>query len=289
MRMVRLHALGSEIMVQGEGADLAAREIERSEALLTRFRASPLTELNARGVLHRPPGVLVDAVGHALSVARQTGGLVTPAVLPALEAAGYAGKLGERRGPLSAVPDTSSVVCTPELIRLPVGLRLDLGGTAKSWIADQAFAHLIGDGCINAGGDLITRQSAPFAVEISHPFGGAPLYLECPAGTWGVATSSTLRRSWGGGHHLIDPRTARPLESALVQVTVVASRLTEAEVLTKLAFLDTEVLDALQGDAQVYAFDRDGQFWTRALGKWQAVMDTAEAGGPGATVVPRAD
>jgi len=45
------------------------------------------------------------------------------------------------------------------------------------------------------------------------------------------------------GHHLIDPRTARPLISALVQVTAIAPRLTDAEVLNKLAFLDVEKLD----------------------------------------------
>ena len=287
--MLQLHALGSQIVVQGEGAEEAVREIGRCEALLTRFQASPLTELNTRGALRRPPRILVDAVNHALSVARQTGGLVTPAVLPALEAAGYAGGLGERKGRSTTVPDTAGIFCTPALIRLPAGLRLDLGGTAKSWIAERAFAHLIGEGLINAGGDLITRQSAPFAVEISHPFGGAPLYLEGMAGTWGVATSSTLKRSWEGGHHLIDPRTARPLESVLVQVTVIGGRLTEAEVLTKLAFLDTGMLDELQGDAQVYAYDRDGQFWARVSGKWRAVMDTADARSAGSPVVAGGD
>ena len=287
--MLQLYALGTQIAVQGEGAQEAVREIGRCETVLTRFRPSPLTELNARSVLDQPPRALVDAVGHALSVARLTGGLVTPAVLPALEAAGYASKLGERQGTRSDVPDTAGILCTPALIRLPAGLRLDLGGTAKSWIAEQAFAHLVGDGCVNAGGDLITRQSASFAVEINHPSGGLPLYLECPAGTWGVATSSTLKRAWPGGHHLIDPRTARPLESVFVQVTVVAPRLTEAEVLTKLAFLGTGTLDALQGDAQVYAFDRDGQFWTRASGKWQTVMDDGEAGSSGFPVVVGAD
>ncbi|WP_241191335.1 FAD:protein FMN transferase [Deinococcus psychrotolerans] len=268
-RTLSLHALGSQIVIQGEGAEAAACQIEQAEALLTRFQASPLTELNARGVLRAPPSILVEAIGHALSVARQTAGLVTPAVLTALEVAGYAQTLGERRGTAATVLDTSEVVCTSEMIRLPAGLRLDLGGTAKSWIAERAFTRISGDGFINAGGDLITRQSAAFAVDIAHPLGGTPLYLDCPAGTWGVATSSTLKRAWEGGHHLIDPRTARPLESDLIQVTVIGNCPTDAEVLTKLAFLDTEMLDELQGNAQVYAYDRAGQFWIRSGKVWQ--------------------
>ncbi|GAA4003673.1 FAD:protein FMN transferase [Deinococcus rubellus] len=268
--MFRFSALGTDIAVSGEGQDAAAQEMMRLEALLTRFRLSALTALNRHGELHRPPPELVQAVRHALNVSALTGGLVTPAVLPALEAAGYARRLGDHRGHATSVPDTSAVVCGPELIRLPSGMRLDLGGTAKSWIAERAAEHLLGDGFIDAGGDVVLRQSGVFAVEISRPAGGAPLYLECPPGTWGVATSSTLKRAWAGGHHLIDPRTARPLVSALVQVTAIAPKLTDAEVLTKLAFLDAEKLDALQGPAQVYAFDHEGQFLTRQAGRWQA-------------------
>ena len=96
------------------------------------------------------------------------------------------------------------------------------------------------------------------------------MYLECPPGVWGVATSNTLERAWPGGHHLIDPRTGCPLESDLVQVTVIARALTDAEVLTKLAFLDEGRLDTFQNQAQVYASAREGQLLTRRGGHWQA-------------------
>jgi len=119
--------------------------------------------------------------------------------LPALDAAGYARHPGHHQGRVTSVPETSAVVCTPELIRLPSGMQLDLGGTAKSWIAEQAAEHLLGDGFIDAGGDVVLRQSGVFAVEVARPAGGAPLYLECPSGVWGVATSSTLKRAWPGG------------------------------------------------------------------------------------------
>ncbi len=234
--MLRFNALGTDITVSGEGQDAAAHEMMRLEGLLTRFRLSALTALNRHGELHHPPPELVQAISHALTVSALTDGLVTPAVLPALEAAGYARRPGHHRGHVTSVPDTSAVVCGPELIRLPSGMRLDLGGTAKSWIAERAAEQLLGDGFIDAGGDVVLQQSGVFAVEISRPAGGAPLYLECPLGTWGVATSSTLKRAWTGGHDLIDPRTARPLVSALVQVTAIAPKLMDAEVLTSWPF-----------------------------------------------------
>ena len=268
--MLQFDALGTQITVSGEGEAAAAHELQRLGELLTRFGPSALTTLNSAGELVHPPPDLVRAVSHALDAARRSGGLVTPAILPVLEAAGYASRPGEHRGNAAYVPDTSEIVCTPEVLRLPAGTRLDLGGTAKSWIAQQAFTHLRGDGFIDAGGDMMLRQSRVFAVEIERPSSGPAVYLECPPGVWGVATSSTLKRAWPGGHHLIDPRTGRPLESGLVQVTVIARALTDAEVLTKLAFLDEGRLDNIQHQAQVYAFDREDQFLTRRDGHWQA-------------------
>lgn len=143
---------------------------------------------------------------------------------------------------------------------------------------ERAFAQLTGDGLVNAGGSLVTRPGAPFAFEIPHPFGGLPLFLECPADTWGLATSSLLKHAWAGGHHLIYPPTARPLELPLAQATDNGPSLTRAEVLTKLAFLSLRPLDALQGDAQVYACDRRRQFWPRVSGTWLAVTAAPPGG-----------
>ena len=60
------------------------------ERTLSRFDAgSALARLNARGSAEHVDEVLRTAIDVALSAAEATGGLVTPAILPALEAAGY--------------------------------------------------------------------------------------------------------------------------------------------------------------------------------------------------------
>ena len=57
----------------------------------------------------------------------------------------------------------------------------------------------------------------------------------------GAATSGTRLRRWEGGggqlHHLIDPRTGRPAETDLVEVSVVAASALEAEVCAKTALI----------------------------------------------------
>ncbi|PYE54615.1 FAD:protein FMN transferase [Deinococcus yavapaiensis] len=264
---LRARALGTDVEIKGEGATEALREVRRLEDILTRFRESPLTRLNDDGVLPRPPIELVEALQHALHVARLTDGLVTPTVLQALKAAGYDERPG---GPVRlavSVPSTRGVVCDLGEICLPPRVSLDLGGTAKSWIVERAFRFLSGDAMLNAGGDLLSRRSEPFSVEIEHPFGEARRFLELAPGTWGIATSSLMKRAWVGGHHLIDPRTFRPVDSPLVQVTVAASSVTTAEVLAKLAFLDDAALKAfpLEGPAWLVAYDTSGRVLRRTL------------------------
>jgi thiamine biosynthesis lipoprotein len=53
----------------------------------------------------------------------------------------------------------------------------------------------------------------------------------------GAATSSVRRRRWGEVHHLIDPRTGLPSNSALDEVSVVAASGFDAEVIAKTALL----------------------------------------------------
>ncbi len=257
-----LRAMGTEVRIEGRGAEDAAGEILRLEAMLTRFAPSPLTRLNEEGCLRDPPPDLVAALRHALAVADLTGGLVTPTVLDALEHAGY------RRswpavdpplpGPPPMVPATAGIEVNEGRIGLPAGVRLDLGGTAKSWIAERAARLMPGEAVLDAGGDVLIRRRRPSPVEVVDPLGGEPLTLVIPPGRWGVATSSVMRRAWAGAHHLIDPRTGLPSRAPWLQATAVAKTVTWAEVTSKLLLLGEQP----PGVAMTVAFDADGRAWS---------------------------
>ncbi|THF87759.1 FAD:protein FMN transferase [Deinococcus sp. KSM4-11] len=270
-----LEALGTQVRATGQGAFAALNEVRRLEAVLSRFRPSPLTRLNEQGELLDPPTDLMLAVRHALDVARRTHGLVTPAVLGALEAAGYVGTPGDApvRTPVP-VPALDGVLVTHEVIRLPAGVRLDLGGTAKGWIAEQAARFLGGNAVLDAGGDLHTQFTGGGTIAIETP-DGSPMYVHLGAGVAGVATSSVLKRAWTGGHHLIDPRTGCSADTTFVQVTALAGRVTVAETLAKLALLgaDDVLRDLAPAGTRLLAFDRHHRMhgWQDgAWGRWAA-------------------
>lgn len=130
-------------------------------------------------------------------------------------------------------------------VTLSPGASVDLGGFAKGWSADQLSAMLLKEGvrtgAIDAGGDIVLWGCPPggWEIGVASPFAPDRDLLSLRiGGAAGVATSSRLKRRWrdesgAERHHLLDPRTSLPADTDLVQATVLAPTLTEAEVYAK--------------------------------------------------------
>lgn len=264
------------------------REVERC---LTRFDpASELCRLNgAGGAWFDASPMLYAVVEQSLVAARATDGLFDPALLPLLEALGYDRDImlidGREVDIAWRVPHTAlrtgrwrEIELDPErrAIRLPEGVRLDLGGVVKGWAADVAldrfFAHMPGV-LLNVGGDMRARGGPEagegWPVGIGHPRvgeAGRPEHaavVTLRAGA--LATSGSTGRWWyragARQHHLLDPRTSaaarlwidaaddRPEASTLIATaTAFAPTAAHAEVAAKVAVLRgyPAALDAIE-------------------------------------------
>jgi thiamine biosynthesis lipoprotein len=216
---------------------------------LSRFRPeSDLSRLNAdAGRWHDASEILYTCVARALAAARSSAGLFDPALLPQMEAWGYDRdfaeiahrEIGPAHPPTDARGGWQAIELDPERrrIRLPEGVRLDLGGIAKGWAADMAleqhctgFTHAL----VNVGGDLRLRgcpqPGTAWSVGIRDPrteveaaralvgeAGSSSAWPDLAAITFsrgGLATSGAVRRWWLRDgvrtHHLLDPRTGAP-------------------------------------------------------------------------------
>ena len=232
----RFEAMGTTCSLFANDGVLAAEAwVRRVAALLTRFSdGSEISRLNAHAGEWWPVSVETEQVLRAsLRAYEMSLGLVNAAVLPSMLATGYSRPLHEghgvavldHAGPLPALPDVLAV--RRGEARVARGAGIDLGGIAKGWMADRLCEMLGPDSLANLGGDLRAAGEWPVAV------GGVTLLLRDQA----AATSSVLRRRWAGAHHLIDPRTGRPSESDLHEVSVVTPTGFEAEVVAKTALL----------------------------------------------------
>jgi thiamine biosynthesis lipoprotein len=265
-------ALGTsvELALTDSGALAQAREIverqlDEIDRACSRFREdSELTHVNAcAGRTVRVDPLLAEAVEVALRAAELTGGDVDPTVGAALELAGYdrdwrllaCPRMGDR--PDSEFSDTAPrVIATVRsgweaveldrdraTLRIPVGVKLDLGATAKAWAADRA-SQAVHDatGCgvlVSLGGDISTAGPSPapgWPVHVTDDHRSGP---DAPGQTisiagGGLATSSTTVRRWHHDgrtmHHIIDPSTGGPAAGVWRTVSVAAIDCADANI-----------------------------------------------------------
>lgn len=253
-------ALGTSARVavwppDGLGTALAAvdAELDRLDRQASRFRAdSEISRIHSSADrVHRLSAGLAEAVRVALAAARWTGGRADPTVGGALIALGYdrdfaAIRPGRRTaGPLphpGPVPGWRSVTLDGSVLRLPPGIRLDLGATAKGLGSDRAAAAAFracgrGGVLVSLGGDIAIAGLPPaggwpVAVADSSDPGGAPQGQLVRLAAGALATSSVTCRQWRRGgqpmHHIIDPRTGRPAAGPWRTVSVAAASCAEA-------------------------------------------------------------
>jgi len=237
-------------------------ELEAIDRACSRFRSdSELSQLNDRaGRATQVSMLLFEALALALDAARMTDGDVHPALGIALERAGYdrdwqllppAGeepatadpwrgvlKLRRRSGWRSIWLERPT-----RTVRVPRGVRLDLGATAKALAADRsaAAAHMV-SGCgalVSLGGDIATAGPAPDGGWRIHVTDDHRSDASAPGQTvsirsGGLATSSTTVRRWRHEgrtmHHILDPATGAPANTCWRTVSVAAESCAHANI-----------------------------------------------------------
>jgi thiamine biosynthesis lipoprotein len=300
-------ALGSTVVLRLDDPRKLAQarieieaELDAIDRACSRFRPdSELSRVNARaGRPVRVDPLLIAALEVALRAAELTDGDVDPTVGRALELAGY-----DRDWQLLAAPGGEpgppaitarvrigwrmvTVNRSSSSIRIPRGVRLDLGATAKAWAADRAAsAAARATGCgvlVGIGGDIATCGQAPasgWRIRVTDDHRSP---LSAPGQTisiftGGLATSSTAVRRWSHNghtmHHLIDPRTGSPATTIWRTVSVAAADCTEANIATTAALLRGEAAPGWLEGQGLHARLVPWEGSTVTVGGWPAEAD----------------
>jgi thiamine biosynthesis lipoprotein len=219
----------------------------------SRFRDdSELQELNRAAGVFVPVGDLLwESIVAALAVARMTDGLVDPTVGRAMRYIGYDSTFSRvriRDGMLvPAVFVPAGRFTEIELdsdrrsVRIPAEVELDLGASAKALAADRIsgrIADAIGSGAlVSLGGDIAVAGEPPeggwvVAIDDDHSTLPALTHTRVAIASGGLASSGIRVRRWrtvlGEMHHILDPRTGRPVRGPWATVAVAAATCLEA-------------------------------------------------------------
>ena len=267
--------------------DLLAAELDAVDAACSRFRAdSELWRLNhARGRPVRVSPLFAEALAVALDAAGLTDGDVDLTCGQSLVRLGYDRDFAQARrltSPLRQPPMPAGGWRRVRLdlerleVRIPAGVWLDLGATAKALAADRAAAAIwAATGCgvlVNLGGDLRVAGDPPdggWRVGIADDagFDASTASIEprqvVMINDGGLATSSPLGRAWRRGgadlHHIIDPSTGQPARSCWRTASVAAASCVHANIASTAAILRAERaigwLDGLRLPARLVRHD----------------------------------
>jgi thiamine biosynthesis lipoprotein len=242
-------------------SEMLHREIDAIDRACSRFRDdSELSMLNANGGSPmRVSDLFMEALDTALRAARITRGAVDPTVGTSMRLLGYDRSFDalDRNGPplevsVRRVPgwQTIEVDRTRSTVRVPTGVELDFGATAKALCADRAAAAIAdatGAGTLlSLGGDIAARGTPPengwpLVVADSYAAGvngaGRPMIIN----SGGLATSGTTVRRWRRGavelHHVVNPMTGRPAAEQWRTVTVAAGCCVDANIASTAAIV----------------------------------------------------
>lgn len=223
----------------------------------SRFNAdSELTRLNNTNVgesffLSAP---LFDVLWKAGNYFRLTDGYFSPYLLEQIEHHGYDrtfpfanAKIRSARAKIASSP----IIFNQEestVTRVSAG-KIDLGGIGKGYAVESAaswlkqFAHA-DCGIVDGGGDISVWSNGEkeWKIGIAHPLKPEKELKQITLKNGSVATSNTVYRSWLQGeerkHHILNGKTGLPVDTEIIQATVVTSNCLDAEVGAKLCFME---------------------------------------------------
>jgi thiamine biosynthesis lipoprotein len=255
----RFQALGTtaHVCVTDPAAmDAAVSAVEDELAAIdlacSRFRSdSELEALNRAGGGPFAAGpLLLEALDVAIRAARLTGGDVDPTVGRSIRSLGWDCDFtvlvsrGEQ-DTFEIVPAAGWRAIRIDrdrgLVRVPGGVEIDLGATAKALAADRSARSAslaAGTGVlVNLGGDLAVAGPAPaggwsILVTDDHRSPADADGQTVAVREGGLATSSTTVRRWRAGgsehHHILDPRSGLPVEEIWRTISVAAATCVDA-------------------------------------------------------------
>lgn len=231
--------------------ELIHQRIELYDKTYSRFRDDSLiTTIAKQSGTYRLPPDSHDLFNIYLQMYNSTGGAVTPLIGQLLSDAGYDAtyslKPKEYLSPPLPWEDVISYKDNALTMKKP-GL-LDFGAAGKGHLIDIIGELIEEHGyhsyCVDAGSDIRhrTNEEKYLTVGLEHPTYTKQILGIAKLRNASLCGSAGNRRAWGDFHHILDPRTLKPVDSVLAVWTVASTTILADSLSTCLFFVEPSKL-----------------------------------------------
>ena len=266
-------------------------EVDAMDRTCSRFRPdSELAHVHANaGRTVKVSSLLFEALDVAYSVAERTQGAVDPTIGHAMEALGYDRDFERietrpiEMARLGPVPGFRHLHLDRQrrAVRIPRNIRLDLGSSAKAFLADRAADHIaeeLGSGAlVSIGGDVAVAGEPPpegwaIGIAVDSSTGTDDVDQVVAIRQGGLASSSTETRTWAMSrervHHIVNPATGCSAAPYWRLVSAAGASCVDANALSTAAVVwgDQAIERLRRFDQAVRLLRFDGEVFT--LGGW---------------------
>lgn len=193
-----------------------------------------------------------------------TDGYVNPLVGQTLADAGY--DASYRLTPKATIATTPSwdevIELTATGITIARPAMIDVGAAGKGFAIDiVADLFKTQSYTIDAGGDIRIKGPAQ-TIGLEHPLRRGELIGTIEVKDTSICGSAGNRRQWGDWHHIINPRTSRPVENVIATWAVADTAMQADGIASALFFVPPEQLTQLGDFAYVIMYENGKVYHT---------------------------
>lgn len=266
---IQFESLGTHWFIEAEADILAKQErlihetLDRIDRIWSRFRDDSLVSTMA----NKPGEYTLSAEDIRLmqwyrQLYEVTDGSLTPLVGQTLADAGYDASYSlTPKATITSTPswdETIRLTTTGMAIMNPV--LLDVGAAGKGFAID-AVSDLFDDTpyTIDAGGDMRLKGDVQ-SIGLEHPTRKDELIGMVTLKDKSICGSAGNRRQWGDWHHIINPKTSRPVRDIVATWAIADTAMHADGIASALFFLPPEQLSSL-GDFSYIIMYENGEVY----------------------------
>lgn len=230
--------------------------IAEFDTTYSRFRDDSLVAKLRQPGTYMFPADVVELLHFYKLLYQVTDGSVTPLVGETLEHAGYDGaySLRPKSGTVTPPPWDDVMEWNKTKVEVKRPIVLDVGAAGKGYLVDSIAALLksngITDAVIDASGDICHYGTGVERVGLENPYDESRVIGIAEIKNNSLCASSSNRRKWSDDwHHIVDPKTGKPVQDVIATWVIADSTMVADGLATALFFVPFEVLSKWQFEA----------------------------------------